>query len=126
MLQLLWDLPEGVGFVEDPLPKSEWHTVTIPQGENLLPYFAPVREAFVDILQNRAMSLTERMLCLGVMVQRLQKEDRANFDLDGWERQVALLTGSDAFTKLDIPGNRNMYLGQNLSILSMIDAANKD
>ena len=120
VLQLLWDMPEGVEFVEDPLPNAEQTTFFFPKVGNLLLYFTPVRGAFIDILQNRAMSLTERMLCLGVMIQRLQKEDWGNFDLDGWERQAALLSGPDTVAKLDIPSNRDMYLTQNLHILDEI------
>lgn len=126
VLQLLWDLPEGVEFVEDPLAKADWRTVPIPQTENLLPYFAPVRGVCIDILQNRAMSLTQRMLCLGVVIQRLQKEDWANFNLDGWAGQAMLLAEPGAISELDIPGNQNMYLMQNLNVLDVIAASKKD
>lgn len=125
VLQLLWDMPEGVEFVEDPLPKEAWRSITIPQDENLLLYFTPVRGAFIDILQNRAMPLTERMLCLGMMIQRLLKEDWTNFDLDGWEKQTALLIESGAVSKTDIPGNRDMYLMQNLNALSVVATPEK-
>ena len=122
VLQLLWDLPGGVEFLEDPLPQAEQMSMVIPRDENLLLYFAPVREAFIDILQNRAMSLTERMLCLGVMIQRLQKEDWEDFDLDSWGKQTSLLTGSDAVREMDIPGNRDIYILQNLHVLNAIAA----
>lgn len=126
VLQQIWNLPEGVEFVENPLPKGEWREIDIPRKGTLLPYFAPVREAFFDMLQNRAMSLTERMLCLGVMIQRLQKEDWEDFDPDGWEKQAALLLEPNAAMRIDIPGNRNIYLGQNLGVLSVIAASKKD
>ena len=120
VLQLLWDLPEGVEFVEDPLPKAEQLIANISQGENLLLYFSPVREVFIDILQNRAMPLTKRMLCLGMIIQHLQKEDWKDFDLDGWENQTAQLIGADEVTKMDISENRDIFLIQNLSILNAI------
>ena len=122
VLQQLWDLPEGVEFVEDPLPKAEWRDVNISPGENLLLYFEPVRALFIDILQNRAMSLTERMLCLGVIIQRLQGEDWPVFDPDHWAEQAALLAGSGAVKEMNIPGNREMYLTQNMNVLDVIAA----
>ena len=122
VLQQLWDLPEGVDFVEEPLPKAEWRNANISPDDNLLLYFEPVRALFIDILQNRAMPLTERMLCLGVIIQRLQKEDWSGFDPDRWAEQSILLAGSDAVKKMDIPGNREMYLTQNLNVLDVIAA----
>ena len=122
VLQQLWDLPEGVEFVEDPLPKAEWRNVTISPGDNLRLYFEPVRALFIDILQNRAMPLTERMLCLGVIIQRLQKEDWSSFDPDRWAEQTMLLAGSGVVKEMEIPGNREMYLTQNLNVLDVIAA----
>ena len=125
VLQQLWDLPEGVEFVEDPLPKAEWRNVNISPGDNLLLYFEPVRALFIDILQNRAMPLTERMLCLGVIIQRLQGEDWTVFDPDHWAEQAALLAGSGAVKEMNIPGNREMYLTQNMNVLDVIAAERK-
>ena len=125
VLQQLWDLPEGVEFVEDPLPKTEWRNANISPGDNLLLYFEPVRALFIDILQNRAMSLTERMLRLGVIIQRLQMEDWSGFDPDRWAEQAMLLAESDAVKEMKIPGNREMYLTQNLNVLDVIAAEKK-
>lgn len=123
VLHQLWDLPGGVEFVEEPLPKAAWRSGFIPQTENLLLYFAPVRGAFIDVLQNRAMPLTERILCLGVLIQRLQNEDWENFDLDGWEKRAAALIESGVVAKMDIPGNRGMYLAQNVGVLSALSVS---
>ncbi len=125
VLQQLWDLPDGVEFVENPLSKVEQRTVNIPRGENLTPHFAPLRSLFIDILQNRAMPLHQRMLLLGIVLQRLQKEDWTNFDPDNWVERMAALT--DAGTVKDmianIAGNRDMYVLQNLHVLDTIAAA---
>ena len=125
VLQQLWDLPDGVEFVEDPLPKAEWRNMNISPGDNLLLYFAPLRGLFIDILQNRDMTLTERMLCLGMMVQRLQKEDWTVLDPDRWAEQAALLVDSGIIKKREIPGNREMYLMQNVDVLGTIDPTGK-
>lgn len=119
VLQQLWDLPDGVEFTEEPLPKAEQISINIPQGENLLYCFAPIRALCVDILQNRAMPLSQRMLYLGIVLQRLQNADWANFDPDEWaDRQWNEV--ASAQINAEIPGNRAMYLTQNIKILDQI------
>ena len=122
VLWQLWNLTDGVDFVEDPLPKEERRVVNITLGKNLLLYFAPLRSLFIDILQNRVIPLTERMLYLGITVQWLQRADWDNFDLDSWVEQVSALTRPDMIkeTTANIPGNRDMYLTQNLNVLGEI------
>ena len=123
VLQQLWDLPDGVEFVEDPLPKEERREATIPQDGNLLLYFAPLRGLFIDILQDRSMPLTERMLYLGVVIQRLQKEEwTLGFDPDGWAERMLSPGSAGAVRELaaGTPGNRAMYLTQNVNVLSEI------
>lgn len=71
MLQLLWDLPQGVEFVETPLPPAEQVRVELPQEENLFPFFAPIRALCIDLLQNRAgrflkNSFTSECVCVTV------------------------------------------------------------
>lgn len=127
VLQQLWELPGGVEFVEDPLPKTEWKDANVSRGENLLLHFGPIRALCVDILQNRVMPLNERMLFLGFALQRLQKEDWTDFDPDGWVEQTAALAASDmtANTAMGTSGNRDMYLVQNFQALDAIAATGK-
>lgn len=125
VLQQLWDLPEGVEFVEDPLPKAEWRNANITPGEEFLQYFAPVRGVFIDILQNRTAPLTERLLCLGIAIQRLQEEDWTAFDPEAWAVRMAALSGERAAVAAGIPGNRRMFLAQNLNVLAAIEGKNE-
>lgn len=122
VLQQLWELPDGVEFVEDPLSSGDQRDVEIAPGETLALYFAPLREMFIDILQNRALSLTERMLYLGMTVQRLQTEDWASFDADSWIRQTASAMDVETIREnaAHIAGNRSMYIMQNLNVLNTI------
>ena len=119
VFQQLWDLPDGIEFVEEPLPKAEQRDAHIPQGENLLYCFAPIRALCVDILQNRSMPLSQRMLYLGIVLQRLRNADWANFDSDKWvDRQWDEITSAQI--NAEIPGNRAMCLVQNIKILDRI------
>lgn len=124
VLQQLWELPEGVEFVEDPLPKAEQKMASVVKGENLTRYFAPLRAMCVDILQERSLPLTERMLYLGMTLQRLMAEDWESLDADEWigrEASPAALAGG----ALELPGNRGMYLAQNLEALNRVSALHK-
>lgn len=127
VLQQLWDMPDGIEFVEDALPKTEWRDITFAEGENLYKSFAPIRELCVDILQNRAIPLAQRMLCLGLALQRLQREDWPGFDTDAWVKQTAALAGLEEFAALagKIEGNQRLYIAQNMKVLNSI-AANKN
>lgn len=121
VLQQLWDLPEGVEFVEDPLSKAEWKTVLIPPEKPLAAYFEPLRALCVDILQDRSLPLPERLLYLGIVLQRLREEDWANLDVEAWlERLAPVNPGA-----LDFSGSWNMYLAQNLKTLDAIPAGER-
>ena len=127
VLQQLWELPDGIDFIEDPLPKAEQRDINYILGKDLAPYFAPVRSLFIDILQNRALSLTERMLYLGITVQRLQNEDWDGFDPDRWVDQAVSMADAGMIKEMaaDIAGNRKMYILQNLEVLHKIAATGK-
>lgn len=122
VLQQLWELPEGVEFVEDPLPKAEQKMASVVKGENLTRYFAPLRAMCVDILQDRSLLLAERMLYLGITLQRLMAEDWESLDADEWIGRAASPAAALAGGALELPGNRNMYLAQNAKVLDVASA----
>lgn len=119
VLQQLWDLPDGVEFVEEPLPKEEQRGVNIVLGGKLVQFFAPLRELCIDILQDRALTLTERMLYLGITIQRLLKEDWDSLDPDEWIKQTVSAGAMREVVGL-IAGNRDMYILQNLKVMASI------
>lgn len=125
VLQQLWELPEGVEFVEDPLPKAEQKMASVVKGENLTRYFAPLRAMCVDILQERSLPLAERMLYLGMTLQRLMAEDWESLDADEWIGREASPAAALAGGALELPGNRGMYLAQNLEALNRVSALHK-
>ena len=127
VLQQLWDLPEGIEFIENPLPDTEQRWANVKPGETLEGCFAPIRELCVDILQNRDIPLSQRMLCLGLVLQQLQKEDWAVFEPDGWVERISAMIGTDEFIALNgkIAGNRDMFLTQNIKVLYAIASSEK-
>ena len=123
VLQQLWDLPGGIEFVEEPLPKTEWRTMNIAPGDTLSASFAPVRTLCIDILQNRSMRLSQRMIHLDIALQRLKNEDWNDFDAELWMvHQQGLLVSAPVGA--EIPVNTDMFLLQNIKVLDQIGSKN--
>ena len=94
VLELLWNLPDGVDFVSDPLPREEWKTYTYEESASpLWGSFEEIRELCVDILQDRRRPLPERLLLLGMALKPLADGDP---DVPAWlDRARALLESGD-------------------------------
>ena len=123
VLQQLWDLPDGIEFVEELLPRAEWKVMNITPGGTLSASFTPVRALCIDILQNRSMRLSQRMIHLGIVLQRLQNEDWDYFDAELWAaHQQALLVSAPV--DAEIPVNLDMFLLQNIKVLEQIGSKN--
>lgn len=88
VLQLLWDLPEGIEFRSAPLPKAEHKRVT-PNTENPMPLWFPVvREWCIDRLQDRRFTLPQRILLMGLGLKDLADGET---DIQNWMGRAALL-----------------------------------
>ena len=119
VLSLLWDLTDGIDFIEEPLPPSKCKLALTknPVETN----FAAIRELWVDTLQARVLPLPRRLTLLGLLTHQLQSLD--------WEAEAAVdhwltVSGSlvrDPSALADqlgrMSGNRNMFLSNNLQLL---------
>ena len=81
MLALLWDLPEGIEFASDPLPKEKQRTLTLEGDLLLIQYFGEIRELCVDFLQDRRFPLPRRILLMGMALRELVDGEK---DIPGW------------------------------------------
>lgn len=72
VLALLWELPQGIDFWEEDLPKQDWATVSAPPR---LVRFADIRSFCIDVMQERPLPLSRRMLLLGLVIRRLTELD---------------------------------------------------
>ena len=121
VVALLWDLPQGIDFIEEPLHPKD---VRYSQPENAAAArFAPIRSLFIDVLQERSLKLPQRLLLLGLLTQQFQGldwEDEAA--LDGWlERAVVLLHDPSVAGELEkLPHDRQLFLSNGVRVL--IDA----
>lgn len=96
-------------------------------GKNLYHAFVPVRALCIDILQNRTITLTQRMLWLGLVLQQLQQEEWSGFAPEPWVERMAALSGTEDFAEHSgkIKGNRALYIAQNMKVLTIISANTK-
>lgn len=89
VLELLWNLPEGIDFVSDPLPLEKQGTVTQPEGH---PYSISqcqqIRSACIDILQMRRFTLSQRILFMGLLLKELSDGET---DIPRWLAKVQVL-----------------------------------
>ncbi|MBD5153543.1 MAG: hypothetical protein HDT15_00315 [Oscillibacter sp.] len=81
VLALLWELPEGVDFVSDPLPKEKWRKLTMVGDVSLIRYYADIRELCIDFLQDRRFPLARRILMMGMALRELVDGEK---DIPGW------------------------------------------
>ena len=122
VLQLLWDLPGGIDFVAEDLPKQEWRVYDYTPGRALFPL---LQERCIDILQARQYSLPRRILLMGLVLDEVR---RSEFQLDGgdWSRKVDLLLSDPSLSEaLDqLPSSQAVYLAQAIStVIKLISAS---
>lgn len=121
MLRLLWDLPEGVDFIEEPLDEKDCKLLEAPNPVAVR--FADIRSFCIDILQERSLKLPQRMLFLGFVLQRLCKADwEAEDTAEIWLAQSERLLHDPSLAgQLDqLPRNRAMFLSNNHRIMTGI------
>lgn len=86
VLALLWELPEGIEFRSDPLPREKWRIVT-PKGW-LGASFQDIRSQCIDLLQDRRFTLPQRILLMGLALQELTEGE---IDVDRWLVKARML-----------------------------------
>lgn len=120
VVQLLWDAPEGLDFVEDPLEKQQWKGLQLGEKWDQYPIF---HSAVIDILQARQFSIPRRLLILGLMLEKAAKE-WDNLDAARWQSQVELLLGDPLLTESleQLPGNQKAFLAENMRTAALIAA----
>ena len=117
VLALLWDLPQGIDFWEEPLPKKEWQLVKVPPQ---LARFADIRSFCVDVIQERSLPLSRRLLLLGLLLQRLKDFDwTMEGVVDEWVAwgSEQLRSPSVAATLETFPRNRLEFLTSNIQVM---------
>ena len=117
VLALLWDLPQGIDFWEEPLPKRDWKNVEVyPRWRR----FAEIRSFCIDVLQERTLPLAHRLLLLGLLLQRLKGTEWAEPGVvDEWLAwgESQLRSPATAAALGQLPKNRESFLSSNFQML---------
>ena len=85
VLELLWNLPDGVEFRSDILPQKKWKETRLKDDEFLTRYFPVIREWCVDALQDRRHSLPDRLMLMGMGLRQLAEGEQ---DIPLWLHRV--------------------------------------
>lgn len=114
VVELLWDLPEGIDFVEEELPKEKWRVYSASQ-DNVM--FPAMRESVIDILQTREFSLSRRLMILGIVLENARDTWEA-FNLKAWQERVKLLLMEPTLTQSLEPKQKDVikFLAENTRI----------
>ena len=124
VLELLWNLPDGVDFRSDPLPKKERGTLTVSGERPLVPFFQPIREWCIDILQDRRLPLPQRILLIGFALRELAEGE---MDIPAWLTRARALPEAEELPGL--PQEENalaMFLTSNLRTLNLLETTGAD
>lgn len=124
VLDLLWNLPEGIDFVSDPLPREAWRNWETPEGCLLLPWFQDIRSVCIDILQSRHTPLPERIFTMGMALRELAEGEA---DIPRWLERTAVLreqVKEERFLRRD-RNSLSLFLAHNANILYVLTRSGK-
>lgn len=119
VLALLWDLPDGIDFIEEPLEKKDCKRYEA--ANPVVARFADIRALCIDVIQDRSLRLSRRMLLLGVLLQRLRDADwKAEGTADEWLAWAKPMLGSQAVAaELEgLPGDRRLFMANNHRVMT--------
>ena len=127
VLALLWDLPEGIDFVEEPLDRKDW--MDYEPKTAVTARFADIRSFCIDILQERSLKLSQRLLLMGFLLQQLRDADwMAENTVDNWLAQgEQLLQNPAVAAELDrLPRDRRMFIAYNYQTAVRLSSKDKN
>lgn len=121
VLSLLWDLPEGIDFIEEPLEKKDFRNYA--PVNPVAGRFADIRSFCIDVLQERSLKLSQRMLFLGFVLQRLREADwEAEDTAEVWLAQSEALLHDPALAQQleRLPRNQAMFISNNYRVMTKV------
>lgn len=127
VLALMWDHPEGVDFLSDPLPKERWRRGSFPEDRGLEPYFHDIRSQCIDFLQDRRYPLPHRILLMGIALNELANGET---DVPKWLDRARVLSeypeSAEVFHESGQDKELHMFLSNNIRLLFSLRAAGQD
>ena len=93
VLDLLWNLPDGIEFRTSPLSADAIRNLSDQNPSPMLSYAYDIQSLCIDILQDRRLPLSQRIILMGARLQELTKE---NADIPAWiSKTKAILSDSN-------------------------------
>ena len=122
VLGLLWDLPEGIEFLSDPLPREKQCKLEVEGCMPLLRHYRTIRELCVDFLQDRRFPLPRRIMLMGMALKKLADGEE---DIPGWLARSRGLADAMADGGITEAAEQEkllvMLLSNNIQTLSLIE-----
>lgn len=127
VLELLWNLKEGVIFSSDPLPQNECIAFPIQEDASKFSlHFQELRSICIDFLQARQFSLPERILLMGSFLKKVLAHPK---DVGHWKKTMAnvlLDTGVLSVLKKASERGLELFLGENIYTLLRFSSKEKE
>ena len=127
VLELLWNLPEGLDFCSDPLPKPLVKTFVYLDNTPLAPHFQDIRSQCIDFLQDRRFPLPQRIFLMGAALRELADGEK---DMDHWltrARTMLELPGAGtALRQVETDKSLTMCLSSNIKVLLSLTEPGSD
>lgn len=122
VLGLLWDLPEGIEFLSDPLPREKQCKLKAEGYMPLLRHYGAIRELCIDFLQDRRFPLPRRIMLMGMALKELADGET---DVPGWlarsRRMAEAMADSGMPEEPEQEKLLVMFLSNNIQTLSVIE-----
>ncbi|MCI8284770.1 MAG: hypothetical protein HFE90_05810 [Firmicutes bacterium] len=97
VLDLLWNLPDGIEFRTSPLSADAIRNLSDQNPSPMLSHAYDIQSLCIDILQDRRLPLPQRIILMGARLQELTKE---NTDIPAWiSKTRAILSDSNVITQ---------------------------
>lgn len=99
VLELLWQMPDGIDFRSGPLPQKQCASLTFQNAQSREIHFQDIRGWCIDTLQDRRYPLPERILRMGIGLRELAD---GGGSIGQWMKDVHALLDNE----------KDVYLGE--------------
>lgn len=127
VLALLWNHPEGIDFLSDPLPREKWRRGNFKKDEYLEHDFHAIRAQCIDFLQDRRYPLPHRILLMGIALKELADGES---DIPKWLDRARTLSkypeAAEVFHESGQDKELHMFLSNNIRLLFSLEVGGQD
>lgn len=116
VLELLWNLPDGIDFISEDIPKQQHILINIESSSPKV-YLNEIRSLCIDILQDRRFSINQRILLMGMFFQKFPDDAQ---DIPKWINETnAILSDNNIveiaskLSSITTESNVNVFFVQN-------------